>query len=109
MRINQSYIIVLFIIGALGFLAFFPFPFHKRYTCLYHRWTGEEAVHTEGYSREKENGHASGVMPHDLLLDKYMHRFAFIWWLFAGMTFYAVYSLMKKNHTQYITGRRKRL
>ena len=78
-------------IAAAGVIFFFPMNIAGRYTCFYHRLfdspqsAGTAAVvhsHMDhsGVSDRADESHGQSV-----LLENYLHHYAFLWWASVGM------------------------
>ena len=67
------------VLGILSTLLFFPFPFNRQFTCLFHRtFMGAHQIHSE-----------------HLMVPYYITHFGYFWWGSLFFTAFVVYSLLK--------------
>lgn len=93
---------MIFLIAAAGSIFFFPMNIGGRYTCFYHRLfdppQAESGLNASINNQGKIlSGHTNQMNGHDhsVLLDNYLHQYAFIWWGSVGILALCIYIFFK--------------
>jgi hypothetical protein len=85
---NKSFIFILvFTIGILGVILFFPLKIDNRYSCLFHCWSKSNELKADtnrssipgNYSKLPSINAEANHINHDLL-KSYISSYAFLWW-----------------------------
>jgi len=94
----RPFLIIMLILATIGSILFFPMRLDKNYTCLYHRLFD---THLNIYENGQHQADiASGdsqvqEVDTDKMIQFYLIRYAFFWWLSLGGVFVAVYLLRR--------------
>ena len=107
---------IIILIAVSGSIFFFPINIGGKYTCFYHRifdhthpvsdinvMDHHHKVNTNLSKSEnsklqnKVSGNAMNNTPHhsSLLLDNYLHQYAFLWWTSIGLLALCIYMVLK--------------
>ena len=123
LRSKIKYLVIGITITTLGTVLFFPLTIDGRYTCFYHRFFNHTHPvsdinmidqHQEGNTELSKSGNhdlENQVRGNDknntshhgsVLLDNYLHQYAFPWWASIGLLTLCIYLVLrlKKNITE---------
>ena len=115
-----NYLVIGIVITTLGTVFFFPLTIDGRYTCFFHRIfnhthpvsdinamdqqqeektelskSGNHDLHNQLSGNDKNNTSHHGSM----LLDNYLHQYAFPWWASIGLLALCIYLVLRlKNN-----------
>lgn len=113
---KKIYLGIIILIATAGSLFFFPMNIGGRYTCFYHRLFDhshpvtqvsgmdhqqdmEERMSTAGNQNLSDNANreVSTQTTHhgSILLDNYLHQYAFPWWASIGLLALGIYLFLK--------------
>jgi hypothetical protein len=127
-----NYLVISIMITASGTVFFFPLNIDGKYTCFYHRIfdhshpVSNEAnlehrhIHSEDLNQtenknstpnDKKNNDDSrnkviGTHYRSVLLENYLHQYAFVWWLSVGLLALSIFMWLKlkKQDRKYKSG-----
>jgi hypothetical protein len=127
-----NYLVISIMITASGTVFFFPLNIDGKYTCFYHRIfdhshpVSNEAnlehrhIHSEDLNQtenknstpnDKKNNDDSrnkviGTHYRSVLLENYLHQYAFVWWLSLGLLALSIFMWLKlkKQDRKYKSG-----
>lgn len=113
-----KYLIIGIVITTFGTVLFFPLTIEGRYTCFFHRIFNHSHPVSETNvldHHQKESAELTNSGNHDLhnsvsendknntshhgsvLLDNYLHQYAFPWWASVGLLALGVYLFLKQK------------
>jgi hypothetical protein len=115
---TRIFMFVLVVITAVGSVLFFPLNIAGKYTCYYHQTFDHSHPVVEGNNNEplpgnnkntaesdnhhlthKKNAQSNNPSIHhgSLLLDNYLHQYAFAWWASIGLLALCIYLLLSRK------------
>jgi hypothetical protein len=120
-----NYLVISIMITASGTVFFFPLNIDGKYTCFYHRIFDHSNlehrhIHSEDLNQtenknstpnDKKNNDDSrnkviGTHYRSVLLENYLHQYAFVWWLSVGLLALSIFMWLKlkKQDRKYKSG-----